>query len=90
MTTFTKELYRIGLVFDIGCFTNLTLDHLDYHGTFENYLVAKKTFFDYLSSEATAVINADDPNSEAMVSDTLADVRRCSFIDIAGSYNKRV
>ena len=39
-----------GLAFTGGVFTNITHDHLDYHKTFENYLKAKKEFFDNLSS----------------------------------------
>jgi UDP-N-acetylmuramoyl-L-alanyl-D-glutamate--2,6-diaminopimelate ligase len=50
-----------GLEFDAGVFTNLTRDHLDYHGTMEAYLQAKARLLDYLKPEATAVINADAP-----------------------------
>lgn len=49
-----------GLPFDVGLFTNLTQDHLDYHKTFENYLRAKKKLF-FASKQA--IINADDPYS---------------------------
>lgn len=56
-----------GLSFDIACFTNITHDHLDYHETFDNYIVAKKMFFDHLSSEATAIVNADDKHGETML-----------------------
>ena len=48
-----------GVEFDIGIFTNLTQDHLDYHKTFDNYLAAKKKLF--LQSKR-AVVNADDPH----------------------------
>ena len=47
--------------FDAAIFTNLTHDHLDYHGTMENYFQAKKKLFDRLKPEAVAVTNADDP-----------------------------
>lgn len=48
-------------LFDIGVFTNLTRDHLDYHKTMEEYFGAKKRLFtDLLSEDATAVINMDD------------------------------
>ncbi|MDO4215421.1 MAG: UDP-N-acetylmuramoyl-L-alanyl-D-glutamate--2,6-diaminopimelate ligase, partial [Bacteroidales bacterium] len=49
-----------GLKFRGGIFTNLTRDHLDYHKTVENYLKAKKGFFDGLDSDAFAVTNLDD------------------------------
>lgn len=55
-------------------FTNLTQDHLDFHGTFEAYTAAKKSFFDGLSIESTAVVNRDDTAWETMVSDTAARV----------------
>ncbi|MBQ1892546.1 MAG: UDP-N-acetylmuramoyl-L-alanyl-D-glutamate--2,6-diaminopimelate ligase [Clostridia bacterium] len=47
-----------GLEFEVGGFTNLTQDHLDYHKTFENYLAAKRKLFE---RSAFAVVNADDP-----------------------------
>lgn len=51
-----------GVRFAAGVFTNLTLDHLDYHGTMEAYAAAKARLFESLDASATAVINADaDP-----------------------------
>ncbi|MCC8153810.1 MAG: UDP-N-acetylmuramoyl-L-alanyl-D-glutamate--2,6-diaminopimelate ligase [Tannerellaceae bacterium] len=61
-----------GLDFDGGIFTNLTRDHLDYHKTVENYLQAKKRFFDTLSSSAFALTNADDKNGLVMLQNTAA------------------
>ena len=49
-----------GLVFDAGVFTNLTRDHLDYHGTMEEYLAAKALLVRLLAPDGTAVVNADD------------------------------
>ena len=49
------------LRFDAAVFTNLTRDHLDYHGTLEAYLEAKKSFVELLRAHGTAIINADDP-----------------------------
>jgi UDP-N-acetylmuramoyl-L-alanyl-D-glutamate--2,6-diaminopimelate ligase len=48
------------LLFDVAIFTNLTHDHLDYHGTFENYYQAKKHLFDLIKPEGKAIINLDD------------------------------
>jgi len=48
-----------GLEFDVVVFTNLTRDHLDYHGTMEKYLQAKALLLDYQKRDGAAVINAD-------------------------------
>lgn len=56
-----------GLTFEGGLFTNLTHDHLDYHKTFDNYLAAKKSFFDSLPSGSFALVNADDRNGKVML-----------------------
>ena len=56
-----------GLKFAGGIFTNLTHDHLDYHKTFDNYLTAKKSFFDSLSPDAFALANIDDRNGKVML-----------------------
>jgi len=56
-----------GLTFSGGIFTNLTHDHLDYHLTFDNYLAAKKRFFDSLPVGAFALVNADDRNGRVML-----------------------
>lgn len=67
------EQHRItGLQFDGGIFTNLTRDHIDYHKTFENYLKAKKRFFDGLSPDAFALTNTDDKNGMVMLQNTKA------------------
>ena len=56
-----------GLNFEGAIFTNLTHDHLDYHKTFDNYLAAKKSFFDLLPANAFALVNADDRNGRVML-----------------------
>jgi UDP-N-acetylmuramoyl-L-alanyl-D-glutamate--2,6-diaminopimelate ligase len=56
-----------GLKFDGGIFTNLTHDHLDYHKTFDNYLAAKKSFFDSLPVGSFALVNIDDKNGRVML-----------------------
>ncbi len=58
--------------FKVAVFTNLTHDHLDYHKTFDEYIKAKKMFFDNLSSDAVAIVNHDDAHSEIMVQNTKA------------------
>ena len=61
-----------GLHFTGGIFTNITHDHLDYHQTFDNYLKAKKAFFDGLPKNAFALTNADDRNGMVMLQNTKA------------------
>ena len=61
-----------GLHYAGGVFTNLTRDHLDYHKTVENYLRAKKRFFDRLPAEAFALTNADDKSGAVMLQNTAA------------------
>jgi UDP-N-acetylmuramoyl-L-alanyl-D-glutamate--2,6-diaminopimelate ligase len=56
-----------GLRFEGGIFTNLTHDHLDYHKTFDNYLLAKKRFFDSLPQSSFALVNIDDRNGRVML-----------------------
>ena len=61
-----------GLHFAGGIFTNLTRDHIDYHETFDNYLRAKKRFFDNLPVQAFALTNSDDKNGTVMLQNTKA------------------
>ena len=72
-----------GLDFNIGIFSNLTHDHLDYHKTFAEYLRCKKLFFDRLPAGAYAVTNADDRNGMVMVQNTAAKVVTYSCRSIA-------
>ena len=72
-----------GLRFTGGIFTNLTRDHLDYHGTFENYRDAKKAFFDGLDKEAFAIINSDDKNGAVMVQNCKAQIKTYSTRSMA-------
>ena len=72
-----------GLDFNIGIFSNLTHDHLDYHKTFAEYLRCKKLFFDSLPASAYAVTNADDRNGMVMVQNTAAKVVTYSCRSIA-------
>ncbi len=63
-----------GLDFKFAVFTNLTIDHLDFHKTFENYLNAKKILFDRLGENAIAVINIDDENANQIIKDCKAHI----------------
>ena len=56
-----------GLQFAAGVFTNLTRDHLDFHGNMEAYFAAKRRLFEILPATAPAVVNLDDPRGAALV-----------------------
>lgn len=81
---------RIGaLLFDGAIFTNLTHDHLDYHGTFDAYRDAKKLFFDTLPSTAFAISNADDKNGRVMLQNCAATQQYYSIRTLA-DYHARI
>jgi UDP-N-acetylmuramoyl-L-alanyl-D-glutamate--2,6-diaminopimelate ligase len=61
-----------GIRFTGGLFTNITHDHLDYHKTFDEYIKAKKKFFDELPASAFAISNADDKRGAVMLQNTAA------------------
>ena len=64
VTSHALELSRIeGVKFSIAVFTNLSIDHLDFHETMKNYLEAKTRLFTRLPKKASTVINIDDPQS---------------------------
>ncbi len=56
-----------GIQIEGALFTNITHDHLDYHGSFNEYIKAKKILFDTLSAHAFAIINTDDRHAEVML-----------------------
>lgn len=58
-----------GLKFDYAIFTNLTLDHLDYHKTMDNYLHAKMKLFDNLKEDGIGIINSDDQYYKKFITD---------------------
>lgn len=72
-----------GIDFEVALFTNLTRDHLDFHGTLDDYLAAKGLLFEGLSSGATAVLNRDDPAWEALAQRTEARILTYSLEDPA-------
>jgi UDP-N-acetylmuramoyl-L-alanyl-D-glutamate--2,6-diaminopimelate ligase len=59
-----------GIPFSGGIFTNISHDHLDYHGTFGEYIKAKKAFFDFLPAQAFSLTNKDDKNGLVMLQNT--------------------
>lgn len=66
-----------------ACFTNITHDHLDYHGTFDEYIRVKKSLFDGLPASAFALINADDKRGAVMLQNTLARRKTYSLRNMA-------
>lgn len=66
-----------GLKFAGGVFTNISHDHLDYHKTFDDYILAKKMLFDMLPADAFALVNYDDRHGTTMLHHTAA--RKLSF-----------
>jgi UDP-N-acetylmuramoyl-L-alanyl-D-glutamate--2,6-diaminopimelate ligase len=70
-----------GLRFDTGVFTNLTGDHMDYHGTMAAYARAKAALFAMLPPGGTAVVNAEDPYADLMTHGCRAGVLRCVIRD---------
>ncbi len=79
-----------GLHFVGALFTNLTHDHLDYHGTYKEYINAKKSFFDRLDKGAWAVVNGDDRNGEVMLQNCKAKGYRLSLRSMADYRTKIV
>lgn len=76
-----------GLDIDGAVFTNLTHEHLDYHNSFKEYLLAKKALFDNLKKEAFALTNTDDKNGLIMLQNTLATKKHYAIkgnVDFSG------
>ncbi|MEZ4903050.1 MAG: UDP-N-acetylmuramoyl-L-alanyl-D-glutamate--2,6-diaminopimelate ligase [Spirosomataceae bacterium] len=79
-----------GLTFAGGIFTNITHDHLDFHKTFDNYIKAKKGFFDQLPKHAFALVNIDDRRGGVMVQNTVAHKETYSLQTMASFKGKLV
>jgi UDP-N-acetylmuramoyl-L-alanyl-D-glutamate--2,6-diaminopimelate ligase len=69
-----------GVRMQVGVFTNLTQDHLDYHGSIKAYGAAKSRLFEQLGPECTAVLNAGDPFSQTLAARTRARVLRYGWV----------
>jgi UDP-N-acetylmuramoyl-L-alanyl-D-glutamate--2,6-diaminopimelate ligase len=78
-----------GLHFTGAAFTNITHDHLDYHGSFNAYIHAKKLLFDGLSNKAFALMNADDRHAEVMTQNCKGKVYTYALQSMA-NYRARI
>ena len=72
-----------GISFTGALFSNITHDHLDYHKTFDEYIKAKKQFFNLLPSTAFALTNRDDKNGMVMLQNTKANKYTYALKNIA-------
>jgi UDP-N-acetylmuramoyl-L-alanyl-D-glutamate--2,6-diaminopimelate ligase len=82
-----------GCQFDLGVFTNLTQDHLDYHGNLDEYYLAKQTLFTRLlpassKKDVAAVVNMDDPYGRRLVSE-IREVLRVIGYGVSGNWDVR-
>lgn len=78
----------LGLGFSGGVFTNITHDHLDFHKTFDEYIKAKKRFFDQLGADAFALTNVDDKRGLVMLQNTKAHKKTYSLQKMADFRSK--
>ncbi len=78
-----------GLELAGAVFTNISHDHLDYHGSFDNYIAAKKKLFDDLGNKAFSLTNADDRRGKVMVQNTRSKVYSYS-ISAGANFRARV
>ena len=89
MSSHALEQERVwGIPVDVAIFTNLTQDHLDYHGTMEKYLTAKMQLFEGVGTPPprVAVVNADDPAAEAIARASGHAQRMMYSVDGRGDY----
>lgn len=74
VSSHSLELSRVDeLDFNVGVFTNITSDHLDFHHDFESYLAAKKIFFDNLKSNTSVIFNKDDNSHQVLLKNCSSD-----------------
>ncbi len=78
-----------GIEFAGGLFSNITLDHLDYHKTFKEYINVKKAFFDNLGNGAFALVNTDDKHGKIMLQNTKAEKHTFGIKSMA-DFNLRI
>lgn len=78
------------LHFDVSIFTNLTHDHLDYHGDLENYYLAKKHLFDLTKESGCSIINIDDPYGKRLTQELKTRVYSYSILEQADYYAKDI
>jgi UDP-N-acetylmuramoyl-L-alanyl-D-glutamate--2,6-diaminopimelate ligase len=85
VSSHSLQLKRVhGCAFQAAVFTNLTRDHLDFHGDMESYFAAKKILFEsLLKPDGVAVLNADDERAKALAAATRARVIRYGFAEAA-------
>lgn len=76
-----------GLTFAVALFTNLTHDHLDFHGDFDSYRESKAKLFSSLSPSAKAILNKDDPAWEELISSSSAGIITYSLSDSTADYH---
>ena len=88
VSSHSLEMGRVeGCHFDVGVFTNITQDHLDFHKTFDNYLKAKIKLFE---KSKNAAINIDDPNSGTIIKNVRCDVTTYGIDKKADVYAKDI
>ena len=75
-----------GLHFEISVLTNITVDHLDYHGTMENYINSKLQLF---KNSKKAIVNIDDSNVKMVCDSIKCPVVTCSTIKNSASYTAK-
>jgi len=75
-----------GLQFDVGVFTNLSGDHLDYHGTMDEYAAAKAMLFELLPADGHAIVNVDDAQWQRMIRNCAATVHQCSISTASATF----
>jgi len=79
-----------GIEFTGGIFTNISRDHLDYHGTFDKYIAAKKMLFDMLPERAFALVNLDDRQGETMLQNCRAKTQKTYALKAMADYKAKI